>query len=160
MIGNITKLFRKSKSTATTIHNISTMSMMVKVGATKDRKIKVSQNQSTTFLWEGENVFSTPSMISEMEETCRLLLKEQFIPEEQWDSVGTFVEIKHLAATPIGAEVLLKAKVCSVNGRRVMFEVEASDNIEKIGEGRHERTIIDIPRFRNRFDLKKKKLEV
>ena len=136
------------------------MSIMVKVGATKDRKIKVSQNQSTTFLWEGENVFSTPSMISEMEETCRLLLKEQFIPEEQWDSVGTFVEIKHLAATPIGAEVLLKAKVCSVNGRRVMFEVEASDNIEKIGEGRHERTIIDISRFRNRFDLKKKKLEV
>ena len=136
------------------------MSIMVKVGATKDRKIKVSQNQSTTFLWEGENVFSTPSMISEMEETCRLLLKEQFIPEEQWDSVGTFVEIKHLAATPIGAEVLLKAKVCSVNGRRVMFEVEASDTIEKIGEGRHERTIIDIPRFRNRFDLKKKKLEV
>ena len=136
------------------------MSIMVKVGATRDRKIKVSQNQSTTFLWEGENVFSTPSMISEMEETCRLLLKEQSIPEEQWDSVGTFVEIKHLAATPVGAEVLLKAKVCSVNGRRVMFEVEASDNIEKIGEGRHERTIIDIHRFRNRFDLKKKKLEV
>ena len=136
------------------------MSIMVKVGATKDRKIKVSQNQSTTFLWEGENVFSTPSMISEMEETCRLLLKEQFIPEEQWDSVGTFVEIKHLAATPVGAEVLLKAKVCSVNGRRIMFEVEALDNIEKIGGGRHERTIIDIPRFRNRFDAKKKKLEI
>ena len=136
------------------------MSMMVKVGATKDRKVKVSQNQSTTFLWEGENVFSTPSMISEMEETCRLLLKEQSIPEEQWDSVGTFVEIKHLAATPVGAEVLLKAKVCSVNGRRVMFEVEASDNIEKIGEGRHERMIIDIARFRSRFDVKKKKLEI
>jgi len=134
--------------------------MMVKVGATKDRKIRVSQNQSTSFLWEGENVFSTPSMISEMEETCRLLLKEQFILEERWDSVGTFVEIKHLAATPIGAEVLLKAKVCSVNGRRVMFEVEASDNIEKIGEGRHERTIIDIAKFRSRFDVKKKKLEV
>lgn len=136
------------------------MSLTVKVGAIKERKIKIRSNQATSFLWEGENVFSTPSMISEMEETCRLLLKEQFIPEEQWDSVGTFVEIKHLAATPIGAEVLLKAKVYSVNGRRVMFEVEASDNIEKIGEGRHERTIIDIPRFRNRFDLKKKKLEV
>jgi predicted thioesterase len=136
------------------------MSIMVKVGATKDRKIRVSQNQSTTFLWEDENVFSTPSMISEMEETCRLLLKEQFIPEEQWDSVGTFVEIKHLAPTPIGAEVLLKAKVYSVNGRRVMFDVEASDKIEKIGEGRHERMIIDISRFRSRFDEKKKKLEI
>ncbi|MFL6328064.1 MAG: thioesterase family protein [Nitrososphaeraceae archaeon] len=136
------------------------MTTMVKVGAMKDRKIKVNQNQSTTFLWEGENVFSTPSMISEMEETCRLLLKEQFISEEQFDSVGTFVEIKHLAATPVGAEVLLKAKVCSVNGRRVMFEVEASDNIEKIGEGRHERTVIDIAKFRSRFDVKKKKLEI
>ena len=136
------------------------MSTMVKVGATKDRKIKVTQNQSTTFLWEGENVFSTPSMISEMEETCRLLLKEQFIPEEQWDSVGTFVEIKHLAATPVGADILLKAKVCSVNGRRVMFQVEASDNIEKVGEGRHERTIIDIAKFRNRFDMKKEKLRI
>ena len=133
---------------------------MVKVGATKDRKIKVSQNQSTTFLWEGENVFSTPSMISEMEETCRLLLKEQFIPQEQWDSVGTFVEIKHLAATPVGAEVLLKAKVYSVNGRRVMFDVDALDKIEKIGEGRHERTIIDIAKFTSRFDVKKKKLEI
>src|ERR671939_510668 len=114
------------------------MSTMVKVGAMKDRKIKVSQNQSTTFLWEGENVFSTPSLISEMEETCRLLLKEQFIPQEQFDSVGTFVEIKHLAATPIGAEVLLKAKVDSVNGSRVMFDVEASVNMETIDDGSHE----------------------
>ncbi|MFL6325163.1 MAG: thioesterase family protein [Nitrososphaeraceae archaeon] len=136
------------------------MSIMVKVGATKERKIRVSQNQSTSFLWEGENVFSTPSMISEMEETCRLLLKEQFIPQEQWDSVGTFVEIKHLAATPVGAEVLLKAKVYSVNGRRVMFDVDASDKIEKIGEGRHERMVIEIARFRSRFDEKKKRLEI
>ncbi|MFL6318561.1 MAG: thioesterase family protein [Nitrososphaeraceae archaeon] len=136
------------------------MSIMVKVGATKERKIRVSQNQSTSFLWEGENVFSTPSMISEMEETCRLLLKEQFIPQEQWDSVGTFVEIKHLAATPVGAEVLLKAKVYSVNGRRVMFDVDALDKIEKIGEGRHERMVIEIARFRSRFDEKKKRLEI
>ena len=136
------------------------MNIMVKVGATKERKIRVSQNQSTSFLWEGENVFSTPSMISEMEETCRILLKEQFIPQEQWDSVGTFVEIKHLAATPVGAEVLLKAKVYSVNGRRVMFDVDALDKIEKIGEGRNERMVIEIARFRSRFDEKKKRLEI
>ena len=136
------------------------MSIMVKVGATKDRKIKVSQNQSTTFLWEGENVFSTPSMISEMEETCRLLLKEQFITDAEWDSVGTFVEIRHLAATPVGAEVLLKANVISVNGKRVMFDVEAFDRIEKIGEGRHERFIIDIPKFKARFIAKQKELAI
>ena len=134
------------------------MNFVVKVGATKERKIRIDSNQSTSFLWEGENVFSTPSMISEMEETCRLLLKEQFITDAEWDSVGTFVEIRHLAATPIGAEVLLKANVILVNGKRVMFNVEASDRIEKIGEGRHERFIINIPKFRARFIEKQKQL--
>src|SRR6476620_9348482 len=108
------------------------MILAVKIGATKERKIRINSNQSTSFLWEGENVFSTPSMISEMEETCRLLLKEQFIIDREWDSVGTFVEIKHLAATPVGAEVFFKAKVVLVNGRRVMFDIDASDRIEKI----------------------------
>jgi fluoroacetyl-CoA thioesterase len=136
------------------------MSLTVKVGAIKERKIRIRSNQATSFLWEGENVFSTPSMISEMEETCRLLLKEQFIPDTEWDSVGTFVGIKHLAATPVGAEVLLKAKVTSVNGRRVMFDVEASDSVERIGEGGHERHIININKFRTKFNDKKKQLRI
>ena len=135
------------------------MGFIVNVGATKERKVKINSNQTTTFLWEGENVFSTPAMISEMEETCRLLLKEQFIPNAEWDSVGTVVNIKHLAATPIGTEVLLKSKVISVNGRRVMFDVEAFDKIEKIGQGQHERFIINIPKFKNKFNEKIKQLD-
>ncbi|MDQ3984566.1 MAG: thioesterase family protein [Thermoproteota archaeon] len=135
------------------------MSFIVNVGATKERKVKINSNQTTTFLWEGENVFSTPAMISEMEETCRLLLKEQFIPNAEWDSVGTVVNIKHLAATPIGTEVLLKSKVISVNGRRVMFDVEAFDKIEKIGQGQHERFIINVPKFKNKFNEKIKQLD-
>jgi len=128
-------------------------------GAAKERKIRVNEGQSTSFLWEGENVFSTPSMISEMEETCRLLLKEEFLQDEEWDSVGTLVNIRHLKATPVGAEIKLKAKVVNVNNRRVTFEVDAVDKIEKIGEGIHERTIINIPEFRERFNTKLKKLE-
>jgi fluoroacetyl-CoA thioesterase len=135
------------------------VSFIVNVGATKERKVKINSNQTTSFLWEGENVFSTPAMISEMEETCRLLLKEQFIPNAEWDSVGTVVNIKHLAATPIGTEVLLKSKVISVNGRRVMFDVEAFDKIEKIGQGQHERFIINVNKFKNKFDEKIKQLE-
>ena len=135
------------------------MSFIVNVGATKERKVKINSNQTTSFLWEGENVFSTPAMISEMEETCRLLLKEQFIPNAEWDSVGTVVNIKHLAATPIGTEVLLKSKVISVNDRRVMFDVEAFDKIEKIGQGQHERVIINVLKFKNKFDEKIKQLK-
>lgn len=135
------------------------MSIIVNVGATKERKVKVSSNQTTSFLWEGENVFSTPAMISEMEETCRLLLKEKSIRDVEWESVGTVVNIKHLAATPTEAEILIKAKIISVYGRRVMFDVEAYDKIEKIGDGQHERFIINVPIFKNKFNEKIKQLE-
>src|SRR6187551_3899528 len=135
------------------------MSLTVKVGAIKERKIKIRSNQATNFLWEGENVFSTPSMIAEMEETCRLLLKEEFLQDEDWDSVGTLVNIRHLKATPVGTEVKLKARVIDVKDRRVTFEVDAVDKIEKIGEGLHERTVINVPEFRERFNKKLKKLE-
>jgi fluoroacetyl-CoA thioesterase len=95
-----------------------------------------------------------------MEETCRLLLKEQVIPDSEWDSVGTLVKIEHLAATPVGAEVFLRSEVASVNGRRVVFKVEARDKLEKIGDGTHERFIINIPRFRVKFDEKQKQLQM
>ena len=126
---------------------------------TKERKIKVGAGQTTSFLWDGENVFSTPSMIAEMEETCRLLLKEEFLQDEDWDSVGTLVNIRHLKATPVGTEVKLKARVIDVKDKRVTFEVDAVDKIEKIGEGLHERTVINVPEFRERFNKKIKKLE-
>lgn len=134
------------------------MDFPVKIGATKDRTIIVNSNQTTSFLWEGENVLSTPSMIAEMEETCRLLLKEQVIPDGQWDSVGTIVDVRHLAATPVGAEVSLKAEVVSFEGRRVMFDVQAFDRLEKIGEGRHERFMVNVPRFKANFDEKVRRL--
>jgi len=134
------------------------MNFPVKVGSTKERTIRISSGQTTSFLWEGENVLSTPSMISEMEETCRLLLKEQFIPLGDWDSVGTLVNIRHLAATPVGARVEFKAKVVSVDARRVLFDVEASDSLERIGDGKHERFIINVTSFRDKFRSKQKQL--
>jgi fluoroacetyl-CoA thioesterase len=136
------------------------MDFQIKTGASKERTITVSSNQTTSFLWEGENVLSTPSMIAEMEETCRLLLKEQAIPEPEWDSVGTVVRIEHLAATPVGAEVFLRAEVVSADGRRVTFKTEARDKLEKIGEGMHERFIINVPRFRVKFNEKQKQLQM
>ena len=136
------------------------MEFDVKIGTTKERVITTNSNQTTSFLWEGENVLSTPSMISEMEETCRLLLKDFVLKEKEWDSVGTIVDIKHIATTPVGSTIRLKAIVESVNNRRVMFNVEAFDDIEKIGEGKHERFIINVAKFKSKFEEKKKKLHV
>jgi fluoroacetyl-CoA thioesterase len=132
----------------------------IKIGTTKERVIKTNSNQTTSFLWEGENVLSTPSMISELEETCRLLLKDFFLKEKEWDSVGTIVDIKHIAMTPVGSIIRLKAVIESVNNRRVMFNVEVFDDIEKIGEGKHERFIINIAKFKSKFEEKKGKLHV
>jgi fluoroacetyl-CoA thioesterase len=135
------------------------MDFKINLQAKKERTTKVKHNQTTSFLWEGENVFSTPSMISEMEETCRLLLKEQFLNNnDQWDSVGTIVDVKHLAATPVGAEITLNAEIIKIDERRILFKVSAKDKIETIGEGLHERFIINIPRFRERFIEKVKKV--
>lgn len=136
------------------------MNYLAKTGVVKERRIKVSSSQTTSFLWEGENVMSTPSMISEMEETCRLLVKEDCIVDSNWDSVGTLVNIKHLAATPVGAEIIVRAKILSFEERRVSFAVEASDNLERIGEGIHERALIEVPRFRQKFIEKQKKLRL
>ena len=136
------------------------MEFDIKIGTTKERVIKTNSNQTTSFLWEGENVLSTPSMISELEETCRLLLKDFFLKEKVWDSVGTIVDIKHIAMTPVGSTIRLKAVIESVNNRRVMFNVEVFDDIEKIGEGKHERFIINIAKFKSKFEEKKGKLHV
>ena len=134
------------------------MDFDIKIGSKKERTIKTDSNQTTSFLWEGENVLSTPSMISEMEETFRHLLKEYYLKDKEWDSVGTIVNIKHLAATPVGSKIKLNATVDSVDGRKVMFNVDVYDELEKIGEGKHERFIINIPRFRSKFEDKKKNL--
>ena len=136
------------------------MDFKISLYAKKERKTTVNQSQTTSFLWEGENVFSTPSMISEMEETCRLLLKEQFLNNnDEFDSVGTLVDIKHLAATPVGAEITLNAEIIDVGDSRILFKVSAKDKVELIGEGKHERFIINIPRFKERFNEKVEKLK-
>jgi fluoroacetyl-CoA thioesterase len=136
------------------------MDFKISLHSKKERKTTVKQSQTTSFLWEGENVFSTPSMISEMEETCRLLLKEQFLNNnDEFDSVGTLVDIKHLAATPVGAEITLNAEIINVSDSRILFKVSAKDKVELIGEGKHERYIINIPRFKERFNKKVEKLK-
>ena len=90
------------------------MDFAVKIGASKERMIIVNSDQTTSFLWEGENVLSTPSLIAEMEETCRLFLKEQVVLDPEWDSVGTVVNVNHLAATPVGVRCSSVQRWCQL----------------------------------------------
>jgi fluoroacetyl-CoA thioesterase len=70
--------------------------------------------------------------------------------------VGSLVNVRHLAATPVGMQVRIRAELLEVDGRRVRFKVEAWDAVDKIAEGEHERFIIDKARFNERLEKKRK----
>lgn len=110
----------------------------------------VTEANAISFLGNaGARVLATPWMIAYMEMTARDAVKPLLAPGE--DTVGTHVDVRHLAATPIGVAVRFEAEVIRVEGRRVEFRVMAWDNRAKVGEGTHERTLIDIERFAERL---------
>ncbi len=94
---------------------------------------------------EGVNVLSTPDLVGLFEATCVLAVKDAFEPGQS--SVGTLVNVRHLKATPVGDTVTLSAEVTDVDGRRVAFAVHAEDSQGRIGEGTHERFLVDLERF-------------
>ena len=98
---------------------------------------------------EGPRVLATPNMIGLMERTCRDTVLPQLDPG--YDTVGTHVDVFHLAAAPMGSAVRITAEITAVVDRRVAFRVEAWDEKEKIGEGTHERAIINVAKFAARL---------
>lgn len=90
-------------------------------------------------------VYATPCMVALMEgAACEAI--EQAIPDDK-TSVGTYLEINHLSATPVGLEVWAEAEVIAVDGSMITFKVEAFDEAGKIGEGIHKRAMINVQRF-------------
>ncbi len=100
----------------------------------------------------GVVVLGTPYMINLMEIASAKAVEPE-LPAGH-TTVGTLVDVKHLAATPIDMKVTAHAKLLEVDGRRLVFSVEAFDEREKIGEGRHERYIVNLERFLERVKAK------
>jgi predicted thioesterase len=114
--------------------------------------VVVEENTAAHFGAGGVHVFGTPMMIGLMENAAFSAV-QPLLPEGQ-SSVGTRVDITHLAATPIGMTVTATAELLEVDGRRLVFRVEARDEKELIGEGQHERFIITLDRFLSRVEEK------
>ena len=100
-------------------------------------------------------VYATPAMIALMESAAVAAI-DPLLPEGQ-ASVGTALEVRHLAATPPGATVRARAEVIAVEGRQVTLRIEAWDGHEQIGAGVHTRYVIDIERFMERARTKMKR---
>jgi fluoroacetyl-CoA thioesterase len=127
----------------------------IPIGTKGEQKLLVTSENAINFLgMEGARVLSTPHMIGYMERTCR----DTVLPllDSGYDTVGTHVNVFHLAAAPIGMTVTFSCEVTGVIERRVQFRVEAWDEKEKIGEGTHERAVINIAKFATRLAEKKK----
>ena len=125
----------------------------IAVGTSGERRVLVTPDIAISFLGlEDARVLSTPHMIMFMEMTSRDAVKP--LLDSDHDTVGTVVNIRHLAAAPLGASVRFTSSVEAVNGNRITFRVEAWDEVEKIGEGSHERAIVNIAKFASRLALK------
>jgi fluoroacetyl-CoA thioesterase len=96
----------------------------------------------------GVEVFGTPMLIALMENASWKAVADTL--DEGYVTVGTHVDISHLAATPVGQQVRASAELIEINERRLVFKVVAYDERQKIGEGRHERTIVNLERFLGR----------
>ena len=117
------------------------------------QEMTVKHENTANYLLSGMlEVYATPSLIAFMEYTAFTSLNP-FLPEGM-GTVGTLVNIRHLAASPVGMRITCESELIEVDGRRLVFRVTASDDCGVIGEGTHERVIIDNARFTERVQNK------
>ena len=126
---------------------------MLEIGIKGHQETIVGENNVATNVGSGKvKVFSTPMMIALMEKTATLSVEPYLEPGQS--SVGTLVNVSHLAATPLGMKVRAESELVAIDRRKLTFKVAAYDEKGLIGEGMHERFIIDIARFQNKADEK------
>ena len=100
----------------------------------------------------GLMVYATPAMIALAEQAAYKSV-EPYLEEGQ-GTVGTLMNVKHMAATPVGMEITAKSELTTIEGRKLTFKIEVFDEREKIGEGVHERFIVNNEKFQNKANGK------
>ena len=127
----------------------------LKVGDQFESELVVEYKHSAAAFGSGAiEVFSTPMMIGLMENAALNCAQNGL--EESFGTVGTFVNVKHVAATPLGMKVVAKAELLEIDGKKLLFKVEAYDETGLIGEGTHGRFIIDSQKFLDKINQKGK----
>jgi predicted thioesterase len=129
----------------------------LKTGVSAIEHILVERDRSIGFMGETARVYSTPSMVNDVEYAC-LRLIQKYLAEEQ-SSVGMHVSIDHLAPTPVGCEVAVKVTVSALDGRKVTLDAEVRDAVEIVGRGVHVRYVIDVARQARRVGEKRTLME-
>jgi len=128
------------------------MKPTLQAGVTHTATLEVDRSRTIDFMGEKARVYATPMLVRDIENACRELLLQHLDAGE--DSVGTRVEVDHLAATLLGMPVTLTVKVVEVKGRAVTLEIEGRDSVEPICRGRHGRFVVDVKTTEQRLAAK------
>ena len=126
------------------------------VGVTTTRKVSVDRERTISFMGDEGRVYSTPSMVRDIEYTCHELLMEHVDDGE--NSVGTHVSVDHTGATVEGDEVEVSITITAIEGRAVSFEAIVKDSLEEVGRGVHNRFVVDVQKTYERLTEKRKKV--
>jgi fluoroacetyl-CoA thioesterase len=129
------------------------MKPTLQAGLAGKRSFHVGRDSTIGFMGEDARVYATPMLVRDIEIACRELLLEHLDPGE--DSVGTRVELDHLAPTLEGSQVTVEIRLGELNGRAATFEFKAFENATPIGKGRHSRFIVDVAKTKERLRQKK-----
>jgi predicted thioesterase len=128
------------------------MQPSLRPGISRTNRIVVGRERTISFMGEEARTYATPSMILDIEHTCRELILEHAGAGE--DSVGMEVAVKHLAPTLMGMTVEVTGRVTSVDGRKVGFEVTVKDELDNVGTGSHTRFVVEKAKTLERLKAK------
>ncbi len=118
----------------------------IRAGLVGETRVTVEQAHLASTLRSGHlDVYGTPAMIALMENAA-VSAVDHLLPSDSV-SVGSTLDVRHLTATPPGVDVIARAELVAVDGRRLSFRLEAFDPVDKIGEGTHERFVVDRDRL-------------
>jgi len=131
------------------------MKSTLQAGLASQATIQVDRERTIDFMGEKARVYATPMLVRDIEIACRELLLGHLDPGE--DSVGTRVELDHLAATLLGMKVELNVTIGEVKGRAVSFDVTGRDDVEPICRCRHQRFVVDLKTTEARLAAKASK---
>jgi fluoroacetyl-CoA thioesterase len=121
-------------------------------GISRTNRIEVGRERTIGFMGDEARTYATPSMILDIEHTCRELILQHADAGE--DSVGMEVAVKHLAPTLMGMTVEVTVRVASVEGRKITFEVAVKDELDNVGAGSHTRFVVDKAKTFERLKAK------
>jgi predicted thioesterase len=121
-------------------------------GVTATSRLTIDRERTIDFMGEKARVYATPMLVRDIEMACRELLLLHLDPGE--DSVGTRVELDHLAATLMGMPVEITVTVSDVKGRAITLEIEGKDSVDAICRGRHHRFVVDVKKTEERLAAK------